>query len=106
MLIGRPLCEDDAMHVTSGQGLEINPSGEDSGDITQVAGIGEYDPIEQWPTQVAVLYRIILHHAFECCISLQETGTTDEIEDFISEHDWVSIAIAAVKTMGTMWPKR
>ena len=61
MLIGRPLSEDDAMHVTSGQGLEINPSGEDSGDITQVAGIGEYDPIEQWPTQVAVLYCTVLY---------------------------------------------
>ena len=51
MLIGRPLSEDDAMHVTSGQGLEINPSGEDSGDITQVAGIEEYDPIEQCPIE-------------------------------------------------------
>ena len=30
--------------------------------------------------------------------------SVDEIEEFISEYDWVNIAIATVKTMGIMWP--
>ena len=43
-------------------------------------------------------------HAIECCITLQDIGPVDEIEDFISEYDWVNIAIDSVKTMGIMWP--
>ena len=43
-------------------------------------------------------------HAIECCIALQDIGPVDEIEDFISEYDWVNIAIDSVKTMGIMWP--
>ena len=61
ILIGTALNEDDAMHIAIGHRLESNHNGEDGGDSTQVAGTEEYDPIEQWPTQVAVLYCFVLY---------------------------------------------